>query len=180
MPSAEALDKSLLLARDPILFYDEVPLYESELDDNGASQLHVKVGAVRGTHAIIPPFVTLCLQAPRLHPLIATQLRPRTPQGACSWEVSGSLFVACLCTGCSWYAHAGAADAQVLVCAAALLAACGPGPDQALRDALPLRLQVSPSLAEVPCTTPAACHAPGCACVEGHGALSHAWARPQS
>lgn len=41
--SPEPLDKGLLLARDPILFYDEVPLYESELDDNGSSQLHVKV-----------------------------------------------------------------------------------------------------------------------------------------
>ena len=46
VPSTDALDKSLLLARDPILFYDEVPLYESELDDNGASQLHVKVGTL--------------------------------------------------------------------------------------------------------------------------------------
>lgn len=39
----EQVDKSLLLQRDPILFFDEVPLYESELDDNGASQLSVKV-----------------------------------------------------------------------------------------------------------------------------------------
>lgn len=38
----DAIDKSLLLARDPILFYDEVPLYESELDDNGVSQCIVK------------------------------------------------------------------------------------------------------------------------------------------
>ena len=34
---------ALLTARDPILFYAEVPLYESELDDNGSSQLSVKV-----------------------------------------------------------------------------------------------------------------------------------------
>lgn len=33
----------MLMARDPILFFDEVPLYESELDDNGVSQLRVKV-----------------------------------------------------------------------------------------------------------------------------------------
>ena len=33
----------MLTARDPILFFDEVPLYESELDDNGVSQLRVKV-----------------------------------------------------------------------------------------------------------------------------------------
>lgn len=34
---------ALLRARDPIQFYAEVPLYESELDDNGSSQLSVKV-----------------------------------------------------------------------------------------------------------------------------------------
>ena len=33
----------MLMARDPILFYDEIPLFESELDDNGVSQLLVKV-----------------------------------------------------------------------------------------------------------------------------------------
>lgn len=38
-----AMDKSLLLQREPILFFAEVPLYESELDDNGSSQLVAKV-----------------------------------------------------------------------------------------------------------------------------------------
>ena len=46
VPATEQLDKSLLMARDPILFYDEIPLYESELDDNGASQLLVKVSSI--------------------------------------------------------------------------------------------------------------------------------------
>ena len=41
-PSAEQLNRAPLLARDPILFYDEVPLYESELDDNGVARLSVK------------------------------------------------------------------------------------------------------------------------------------------
>ena len=57
--STEAIDKSLLMARDPILFYDEVPLYESELDDNGVASLNVKVssdGSVRswwvGRHGV--------------------------------------------------------------------------------------------------------------------------------
>lgn len=37
-------DRALLLSRDePILFFAEVPLYESELDDNGCSQLVAKV-----------------------------------------------------------------------------------------------------------------------------------------
>ena len=39
----EGMDRSMLMARDPILFWDEVPLYESELDDSGVSQLRVKV-----------------------------------------------------------------------------------------------------------------------------------------
>ena len=41
--TSESIDRSMLMARDPILFWDEVPLYESELDDNGVSQLRVKV-----------------------------------------------------------------------------------------------------------------------------------------
>ncbi len=40
--STEQLNRAPLLARDPILFYDEVPLYESELDDNGVARLSVK------------------------------------------------------------------------------------------------------------------------------------------
>jgi len=43
--SVDGPDMSLLTARDPILFFAEVPLYESELDDNGTSQLSVKVRA---------------------------------------------------------------------------------------------------------------------------------------
>ena len=42
--TSQPIDQGLLLARDPILFYDEVPLYESELDDNGVASLSVKVG----------------------------------------------------------------------------------------------------------------------------------------
>lgn len=43
--SVDGADMALLTARDPILFFAEVPLYESELDDNGTSQLSVKVRA---------------------------------------------------------------------------------------------------------------------------------------
>ena len=42
-PSASGPDLALLTARDPILFFAEVPLYESELDDSGSAQLSVKV-----------------------------------------------------------------------------------------------------------------------------------------
>jgi type 2A phosphatase activator TIP41 len=32
---SQQIDRSLLMERDPILFFDEVILYESDLDDNG-------------------------------------------------------------------------------------------------------------------------------------------------
>ena len=59
----------MLMARDPILFYDEIPLYESELDDNGASQLLVKVSSICSS---APPgqvpimFATVCKTFPAL------------------------------------------------------------------------------------------------------------------
>lgn len=37
------MDKSILMQRDPIMFFADIPLYESELDDCGASELSVKV-----------------------------------------------------------------------------------------------------------------------------------------
>ena len=48
------MDKSLLLKREPILMFAEIPLYESELDDNGSSQLCTKVGfpCLRGNQLI--------------------------------------------------------------------------------------------------------------------------------
>ncbi|KAL2752818.1 hypothetical protein ACRALDRAFT_2029957 [Sodiomyces alcalophilus JCM 7366] len=42
-PSKEQIPLELLKRRDPILFFDEVMLYESELDDNGISLFSVKV-----------------------------------------------------------------------------------------------------------------------------------------
>ena len=50
----QPIDKGLLLARDPILFYTEVPLYESELDDNGVACLTVKVDLCHRLHMIQP------------------------------------------------------------------------------------------------------------------------------
>ena len=44
VPTQHQADRALLLSRDePILFFADVPLYESELDDNGVSALGVKV-----------------------------------------------------------------------------------------------------------------------------------------
>jgi type 2A phosphatase activator TIP41 len=42
-PTSREIPLELLKRRDPILFFDEVILYESELDDNGMSVLSVKV-----------------------------------------------------------------------------------------------------------------------------------------
>lgn len=39
---AEAIPRALLTSRDPILYYDELPLYESELDDHGLSRVTLK------------------------------------------------------------------------------------------------------------------------------------------
>ena len=49
-PVDERIDRTLLLSRDPILFFDELTLYESELDDNGAMSLTVK--ARQPLHAV--------------------------------------------------------------------------------------------------------------------------------
>lgn len=42
-PTADVIDRGLLMERDPILFYEELPLYESDLDDNGVCALTVKL-----------------------------------------------------------------------------------------------------------------------------------------
>eukprot|EP00798_Chlamydomonas_sp_ICE-L_P029422 gene29422-5770_t len=44
--TSEQIDRSLLMERDPILFYDEVLLYESDLDDNGVTQMTAKVHVI--------------------------------------------------------------------------------------------------------------------------------------
>ena len=43
VPDQEPIPIALLKRPDPILFFEEVVLYESELDDNGISMLSVKV-----------------------------------------------------------------------------------------------------------------------------------------
>ncbi len=37
------IDRELLMRKEPILFYDEICLYESELDDHGACRLDIKL-----------------------------------------------------------------------------------------------------------------------------------------
>ena len=64
--SEQQIDRSALMTRDPILFYDDVPLHVSELDDNGISQLTVKVRVFLSTfnHAGTLP-TTHCLTVSR-------------------------------------------------------------------------------------------------------------------
>jgi type 2A phosphatase activator TIP41 len=38
----QVVDRQMLQSRDPILFYDDITLYEDELHDHGAVQLNVK------------------------------------------------------------------------------------------------------------------------------------------
>lgn len=42
-PTSEQINRGLLTSRDPILYYDELALLESELDDHGSSRVTVKV-----------------------------------------------------------------------------------------------------------------------------------------
>jgi hypothetical protein len=41
--TSQQMNRELLLERAPILFSEEVPLYESEMDDNGATTCTVRV-----------------------------------------------------------------------------------------------------------------------------------------
>jgi len=41
--TSDRIDRDRLSVHEPILFFDEVTLYESELDDNGVAQMSVKV-----------------------------------------------------------------------------------------------------------------------------------------
>lgn len=42
-PTSDQMDRTLLTSRDPILLFDDLILYESELEDNGISTLSVKI-----------------------------------------------------------------------------------------------------------------------------------------
>jgi hypothetical protein len=76
-------------ARDPILFYDEVELYGSDLDDNGAAQLALKVGPWhRGT---VAPWDRGTLASPARPP--ATCQPPRWEQAEGTRGVGGGACV---------------------------------------------------------------------------------------
>lgn len=55
-PTTDQLDRALLTRRDPIMMYDEIPLYESELEDNGSSQLSAKIRVMPGCWYVLLRF----------------------------------------------------------------------------------------------------------------------------
>lgn len=64
--TAKRMDRAQLMERAPILFAAEVPLYESEMDDNGVSSCSVRVraalcwGVLCNLHAKLQPISRLC------------------------------------------------------------------------------------------------------------------------
>jgi len=52
--TTDRIDRARLSVQEPILFFDEVVLYESELDDNGVARMSVKVRVMpSGWYAIL-------------------------------------------------------------------------------------------------------------------------------
>ncbi|KXS20529.1 TIP41-domain-containing protein [Gonapodya prolifera JEL478] len=51
--SGATIDYALLSRRDPILFFDEIPLYEDELSDNGSTALFAKVRVMQHSLLIL-------------------------------------------------------------------------------------------------------------------------------
>ena len=51
------IDRELLMRREPILFYDELDLYESELDDHGMCTLSIKLRVMPSCFYILMRYV---------------------------------------------------------------------------------------------------------------------------
>jgi hypothetical protein len=43
VPTKKKIDIERLKKQEPILFYEEIVLYEDELGDNGSARLHVRI-----------------------------------------------------------------------------------------------------------------------------------------
>ena len=54
--TSRAIDRDLLMRRDPILFFDDVALFESELDDYGDAKLSVKVRVMASSIYVLQRF----------------------------------------------------------------------------------------------------------------------------
>ncbi len=52
----QTIDRELLMRRDPILFFDDVALFESELDDYGDAKLNVKVRVMASSIYVLQRF----------------------------------------------------------------------------------------------------------------------------
>lgn len=59
------IDRGMLMTRDPILWYAEIPLYESEMDDNGVCQVcSSKRGAEQRASGCCQKRATACARKP--------------------------------------------------------------------------------------------------------------------
>jgi type 2A phosphatase activator TIP41 len=82
-----------LSSKEPILFYDEVVLYEDELADNGVSLLTVKVRVMPGSWFLLLQFwlrvdgVLIRLRETRMHCIFAGSTNPVVLRESC-WRES--------------------------------------------------------------------------------------------
>ena len=58
--TSRRVDRGVLMTRDPILFFDELTLYESELDDNGESSVTLKIRVMPKCWLVLMRFWMRC------------------------------------------------------------------------------------------------------------------------
>ena len=95
MPTELGIDYELLKRPDPILFYDELTLYEDELADNGAAQLTVRLVRVRWP-------CTLSRAVTRSLPRVS--LEGRGPRACVGSAACRRRFLCCCASCCAWTA----------------------------------------------------------------------------
>lgn len=89
----EEIDLVALASKEPILFYDEVVLYEDELADNGVSLLTVKVRVMPSSWFLLLQFwlrvdgVLIRLRETRMHCIFAGSTNPVVLRESC-WRES--------------------------------------------------------------------------------------------
>ena len=101
--SSEAIPRAPLTSRDPILYFDELPLFESELDDHGSSRVSVKVepGRAGGRWgcAAPPSLLPLSHTSAPARPARAALPGHRLPRSCASCHAAGTC---CCASGCGW------------------------------------------------------------------------------
>ncbi|XP_071930927.1 TIP41-like protein isoform X1 [Coffea arabica] len=90
----EQLDLVALASKEPILFYDEVILYEDELADNGVSLLTVKVRVMPSSWFLLLRFwlrvdgVLMRLRDTRIHCMFGESMKPNVLRESCWREAT--------------------------------------------------------------------------------------------